>query len=400
MARQGVQMFGRRITLFKMLGFEVKVDASWLIIAVLIVWSLAIGIFPNQLPGLPAATYWWMGIFGALGLFGSIVVHELSHSIVARRNGLAMKGITLFVFGGVAEMEGEPQNPKTEFLMAIAGPLASAAIGFVFYAIGLAAATAWPVEVLAVVNYLASINWLLAAFNLIPAFPLDGGRVLRAALWQRTGNLVRATRIAAFAGSIFGALLIAGGIFQLFSGYFVGAVWWFLLGMFLRGISTASYQRVLMQSVLEGEPVRRFMNPNPVTVKPDISVQELVDDYIYKYHHKMFPVVTDSQQLVGCVSTEQVKELPRSEWSRHSLQEIAKACSPQNTISPDTDAAKVLSIMSRAGDRGLIVVDNNRVVAFVSHQDLLHFLSTKLELEGRDGKVAAKNVAVDAGKAA
>lgn len=393
-------MFGRRITLFKMLGFEVRVDASWLIIAVLIVWSLAVGVFPYRLPGLPAATYWWMGIFGALGLFASIVVHEFSHSIVARRNGLPMKGITLFVFGGVAEMEAEPPDPRTEFLMAIAGPLASVAIGVVFYVIGAAAATSLPLEVVTVLNYLAEINWLLAIFNMIPAFPLDGGRVLRALLWQRSGNLVRATRIAAFAGSIFGALLMAGGLLQLFYGNFVGAVWWFLLGMFLRSVSAASYQRVLMQSVLEGEPVRRFMNPNPVTVTPDMSVQDLVENYVYKYHHKMFPVVTDSQQLVGCVSTEQVKQVPRNEWNRHSLREITQACSPQNTVTPDTNAANVLSIMSREGDRGLIVVDNNRVVAFVSPQDLLHFLSAKLELEGQDVRSAAKNVSVNSGKAA
>ena len=393
-------MFGRRITLFKMLGFEVRVDASWLLIAFLITWSLAVGVFPNELPGLLTGTYWWMGIAGALGLFGSIVIHEFSHSIVARHYGVPMKGITLFIFGGVAEMEEEPPNPKTEFLMAIAGPLASVAIGGVFYAIGAAAQTSWPIEFLAVVGYLSSTNWLLAGFNMIPAFPLDGGRVLRAALWQRSGNLVRATRTAAFAGSSFGTLLIVGGVLQLLWGNFVGAVWWFLLGMFLRMVSAASYHRVLLQSVLKGEPVRRFMNRNLVSVPPEITVQDLVDNYIYKYHRKMFPVVTDSQQLVGCVSTEQVKKLPRSEWSQHNLREIAQPCSRQNTITPDTDAAKVLSIIGRAEDSPLLVVENDQLVAFVSPQDLLHFLSIKLELEGADGQAGAKDVAVHVVKAA
>jgi Zn-dependent protease/predicted transcriptional regulator len=383
-----------------MLGFEVRVDASWLLIAFLITWSLAVGVFPNELPGLLTGTYWWMGIAGALGLFGSIVIHEFSHSIVARHYGVPMKGITLFIFGGVAEMEEEPPNPKTEFLMAIAGPLASVAIGGVFYAIGAAAQTSWPIEFLAVVGYLSSTNWLLAGFNMIPAFPLDGGRVLRAALWQRSGNLVRATRTAAFAGSSFGTLLIVGGVLQLLWGNFVGAVWWFLLGMFLRMVSAASYHRVLLQSVLKGEPVRRFMNRNLVSVPPDITVQDLVDNYIYKYHRKMFPVVTDSQQLVGCVSTEQVKKLPRSEWSQHNLREIAQPCSRQNTITPDTDAAKVLSIIGRAEDSPLLVVENDQLVAFVSPQDLLHFLSIKLELEGADGKAGAKDVAVHVVKAA
>jgi len=396
-------MFGRRITLFKMLGFAVRVDASWLIIAALIVWSLAAGIFPYQLPGLPIGTYWWMGIFGALGLFGSVVIHELFHSIVARQYGLTMKGITLFVFGGVAEMEEEPPNPKAEFFVAIAGPLASVGLGFVFYVIGVVAQSSWPIEVLAVVGYLSSINWMLAAFNMIPAFPLDGGRVLRAALWQRSGNLVRATKKAAFAGSIFGALLMAGGIVQLLQGNFVGAVWWVLLGMFLRMLSQTSYQRVLMQSALQGEPVRRFMNPNVVAVKADITVQDLVDNYVYKYHRKMFPVVGDSQQLVGCVSTAQVKTLERTEWSRHAVKEIAESCSPQNTITPDTDAAKVFSILNRSEAGPLLVVENGQLVAFVSPQDLLHFVSIKLELEGADGKAGkagARGVEMHAGKAA
>jgi Zn-dependent protease/predicted transcriptional regulator len=396
-------MFGRRITLFKMLGFAVRVDASWLIIAALIVWSLAAGIFPYQLPGLPIGTYWWMGIFGAFGLFASVVIHEFFHSIVARQCGLTMKGITLFVFGGVAEMEEEPPNPKAEFFVAIAGPLARVGLGFVFYVIGVVAQSSWPIEILAVVGYLSSINWMLAAFNMIPAFPLDGGRVLRAALWQRSGNLVRATKTASFAGSVFGALLMAGGIVQLLQGNFVGAVWWVLLGMFLRMLSQTSYQRVLMQSALQGEPVRRFMNSNVVAVKPDITVQDLVDNYIYKYHRKMFPVVSDSQQLVGCVSTAQVRTLARTEWSRHTVREIAQSCSQRNTVTPDTDAAKVFSILSRAEDSPLLVVENGQLVAFVSPQDLLHFLSIKLELEGADGKAGkagARGVEMHVGKAA
>ena len=226
---------------------------------------------------------------------------------------------------------------------------------------------------------------------------------MRAALWQRSGNLVRATKTASFAGSIFGALLMAGGIVQLLQGNFVGAVWWVLLGMFLRMLSQTSYQRVLMQSALQGEPVRRFMNPNVVAVKPDITVQDLVDNYIYKYHRKMFPVVSDSQQLVGCVSTAQVKALARTEWSRHTVKEIAQSCSPQNTITPDTDAAKVFSILSRSEASPLLVVENGQLVAFVSPQDLLHFLSIKLELEGADGKpgkAGARGVEMHVGKAA
>src|SRR5579863_915145 len=164
-------MFGGRITLFKLMGFAVRVDASWIILAFLITWSLAVGYFPSTTPGLPHSDYWWMGAAAAVGLFGSIVVHEFAHSIVARRRGLPMQGITLFIFGGVAEMSGEPADAKTEFLMAAVGPLTSVLIGFLFYGIYRAAPATWPAAAVGVIHYLGWINWVLAAFNSIPAFP-------------------------------------------------------------------------------------------------------------------------------------------------------------------------------------------------------------------------------------
>ncbi|MGE5568111.1 MAG: site-2 protease family protein [Rhodospirillales bacterium] len=378
-------MFGKRLTLFKLFGFEVRLDASWLIIAALVVWSLAVGVFPFWYPGLALATYWWMGIAGAAGLFGSIIVHELFHSLVARRFGLPMRGITLFVFGGIAEMEQEPQSAKAEFAMAIAGPLASVGIGFVFFVLAAAGRGFWPVPVAGVVAYLAWINWILAAFNMIPAFPLDGGRVLRAALWHYKGNLRRATQIASGVGSAFGLVLMALGVLQLFSGSFIGAVWWFLIGMFIRAASQMSYQQVVMRTVLEGEPLRRFMNVNPITVPPDTTVQDLVENYIYRYHHRMHPVVDSSQALVGCVTTEQVKTVPRNQWGERRVQDIAISCSPANTISPDADAASVLAQMSKTGNSRLMVVEDGRLVGLVSSRDLTRFLSTKMELEGDAG---------------
>lgn len=378
-------MFGKRVTLFKLFGFEVRIDASWLIIAALMLWSLAVGVFPFWYPGLSRGTYWWMGAAGAVGLFGSIIVHELFHSLVARRFGLPMRGITLFVFGGIAEMEQEPQSAKAEFMMAIAGPLASIGIGFVFYALAVAGGGAWPVPVVGVVAYLAWINWILAAFNLIPAFPLDGGRVLRAALWHFKGDLPHATRIASGVGATFGVVLMVLGVLQLFTGNFIGAVWWFLIGMFIRSASQMSYQQVLVRTALEGEPLQRFMNVQPITVAPDTSVQDLVDSYIYRYHHRMYPVVGPSRELLGCVTTEQVKTVPRDQWRERRVQEIAQSCSVGNTISPDADAAAVLSKMSKTGNSRLMVVDDGRLVGLVSSRDLTQFLSTKLELEGYPG---------------
>jgi len=375
-------MFGRPIRLFKLLGFEVRVDASWLIIAALVTWSLGAGFFPYYYPGLASSDYWWMGVAGAAGLFGSIIVHELFHSLVARRFNLQIRGITLFIFGGVAEMEKEPPSAKAEFSMAIAGPITSIVIGFIFYGIHEAAAGAWPRPVAGVLAYLAWINWLLAAFNLIPAFPLDGGRVLRSMLWYRKGDLGRATRISSSIGSGFGGVLMILAVVQLFTGNFISAVWWFLIGMFLRGASQASYQQLMIRSILAGEPVRRFMRTNPVTVSPDATIQELVEDYVYKHHYKMFPVVDGEQELVGCVTTSQIKSIPRQQWPWHRVHEIVQPCSAGNTVSPDTDAMNVLATMTKTGSSRLMVVENNHLEAVITLKDLLNFLSTKLELEG------------------
>lgn len=377
-------MFGRRITLFKLFGFAVHIDASWIIVAMLVAWSLAVGFFPAQFPGLTGRDYWLMAVLGAIGLFASIIVHELSHSLVARRYGLQMKGITLFIFGGVAEMENEPQNARTELMMAAAGPVASIVIGFLFYLAYTAGRDTWSTFTVGIVAYLAWMNWILAAFNLIPAFPLDGGRILRAALWHWKGDLMRATRIAAAFGSGFGLLLIMLAVFTLFSGNFITAMWWFLIGMFVRGASQASYQQVVLKRTLEGESVRRFMKTDPITVSRSISIRELVDEYIYRYHHKMFPVVSESNRLLGCVTTRDVKNVSREEWENHTVQEISSPCSESNVIGPDTDAMKALSLMSRTGNSRLMVVENGELVAIVSLKDLLRFISTKLELEGRE----------------
>jgi Zn-dependent protease/predicted transcriptional regulator len=375
-------MFGRTFTLFKMFGFAVRVDASWLIIAVLITWSLAAGFFPHYYPALSHAEYWLMGISGAVLLFVSIIVHELAHSLVAQRSGLPMKGITLFIFGGVAEMDHEPPSAKAEFQMAIAGPLTSVAVGLIFYVLAEAARGNWPVVVVGVFSYLAWINWLLAAFNMIPAFPLDGGRVLRSLLWHWKGNIWQATRIASTIGSGFGMLLMALGIYRLLVGDFIGAVWWFLIGMFLRGAAQGSYQQLAVQRMLQGEPVRRFMNTNPVTVSPAISLEDLVENYIYKYHYKMFPVVNNSQEPLGCITTKEVKEVPRNEWAQRSVQAAMRPFSSEDAVSPDTDAVKALALMRKSQNSRLMVVENGRLVAVLTLKDLLNFLSTKLEIEG------------------
>jgi Zn-dependent protease len=337
-------MFGRRIRLFKLLGFAVHIDMSWLVLALLITWSLARGVFPYQYEKLSSATYWFMGGAGALGMFASIIFHELCHSLVARRFGLPMKGITLFIFGGVAEMDDEPPSPKAEFFMAVAGPASSILLGLFGYAIT-AAGKAWlPVPVAGVLAYLTFINFVLAAFNLVPAFPLDGGRVLRSALWQWKKNFRWATRIASKAGSFFGTVLIFLGILYVLRGDVISGIWQIMIGLFLGNAARMSYQQVVMRKALEGGTVRQFMNTEPVTAPGSISLKDLVEGIYTGTTLKCSLLSREDRSWAA--STRMVKEVPQGEWGRRTVGEVAGRCLPENTIGPDEDAIKALGVMS------------------------------------------------------
>jgi Zn-dependent protease len=383
MANEDKRIIGlRRFRLFSLFGFEVKLDLSWLLLALLISWSLGAGVFPADYPELPKHIYAWMGIACAVGVFFSIVFHEFSHSLIARHFGMPIKGITLFIFGGVAEMEREPPSPQSEFWMAIAGPVASFLLAFVFSQIeGLAVAADWPVPVVGVSGTLAYINVVVAIFNLVPAFPLDGGRMLRAALWYWKNDMRTATYVCSRIGSGFGVLLMFLGGIAVIQGNFIGGMWWFLIGMFLRGAATASYQQLLLQEVLKDQPVRKFMNSDPVTVPPSISVQEWLEDYVYRYHFKLFPVVEDSR-LLGCIRIDSIKQLPREDWGKTKIRDLMEAVSSANTVSADTETTKLLSTLVRPNTPSrFMVVEGKQLVGMISLKDLLELISLKLEIE-------------------
>jgi Zn-dependent protease len=375
-------MFGRRIKLFRLFGFAVYIDFSWFFLAVIVAWSLATGIFPSWYGELSKAAYWWMGVAGAAGLFLSIVLHELSHSLIARRHGVVMKGITLFIFGGVAEMADEPPSPMAEFQVAIAGPIASVIVALTCAQLNILGRTLlWPDPLTGVLRYLAMINGILVAFNMVPAFPLDGGRVLRSILWRWKQSLSWATRITSRIGMGFAFILIGLGVLSAVTGNLIGGIWYFLIGMFLRGAANMSYQQLLIRKALEGDKVRRFMKPNPVSVPSRLTIADLVEDYIFKYHFKMYPVV-DDDRLIGCITTRQVKEIPRERWHQTTVGEVAELCSPMNSIGPDTDAMQALSKMNQAHFSRLMVVEGGQLVGVITLKDMLDFLSMKVELEG------------------
>ncbi len=376
-------MFGKRFNVFTLFGFNVRIDTSWFFLAILVTWSLATDVFPSWYPDLSSVTCWIMGAAGALGLFFSIVLHELSHSLVARRNGLVMSGITLFIFGGVAEMTDEPPSAKAEFRVAIAGPIASIVIAGICYAAArMGSANAWPDSFVGVFRYFAMINGVLVIFNLIPAFPLDGGRVLRSIFWSWKNNLAWATFVTSRIGVGFAFVLMAFGVLSAITGNVIGGIWYFLIGMFLRGAATQSYQQTIVRRSFEGETVRRFMRTDPVTVPAGISVESLVEDYIYRYHYKMFPVM-DGDRLLGCISTREIKQIPREEWARYAVRDVAIPVCAETSISPDTYAMEALAKMSQGGVSRLLVAENGRLVGVITLKDLLQFISLKAELEKR-----------------
>jgi CBS domain-containing protein len=236
------------------------------------------------------------------------------------------------------------------------------------------------VPVLGVLGYLATINIILAVFNLVPAFPLDGGRILRAILWYWKGSLRWATRISSSIGGGFGILLIVLGVYRVLIGDFIGGMWWFLIGLFVRFAAQMSYQQVLMREALRGVPVRRIMTANPITVPPGITIAQLIDDYVYRHHRSMFPVA-DNGRLVGCVSMHDIKRLPRDRWSSTTVAEIMQPCTEATAISPDMDAMEVLRLMTRSGNSRLLVTEGERLVGIVTLRDLMNFLNVKLNLE-------------------
>jgi Zn-dependent protease/CBS domain-containing protein len=304
----------------------------------------------------------------------------MGHALGAQAVGMPIRGITLFLFGGVAELGGEPTSARNEFLMAVAGPVVSAVLAGIFFILaGLGAD--WPSLTIMAFDRLAWINLTVLIFNLVPAFPLDGGRVLRSILWGATGNLRRATRWAAWAGQAFAWVLIGLGLLALFGGHPMQGIWLGLIGMFLNNAARGSYRQVLAREMLQGEPVRRFMNPEPVVVPPNLDLRRWVEEYVYRYHRKLFPVADDGR-LAGVIGTRVLAEVPQEEWDRHTVGELMRPDVAALSVAPDTDALEALAKMQRTGFSRLLVTEGERLVGIVSLKDLLRFLQLKVELEG------------------
>ena len=370
-------MFGNAVPLVRVSGIQIKIDPSWVLIAALVVWSLSTQYFPFFLPGAGLGEILVLAVFGAFGLFASIILHELGHSLVARNLGLQIKGITLFLFGGVAELGSEPRRPRDEFWIAVAGPAVSLALAVIF---GALQDLSWSRPSLAMWTYLSYINWALTLFNLIPAFPMDGGRVLRAFLWARSGDMNRATAQAALTGTVFGLGLVALGLFSVFTGRGFGGFWTVLIGFFVYSSARANHARAKQMMALSGTRVADLMTRNPVCAAPGMHLDQLVYEVMIPRKLGFVPVC-DGARTLGHVDGEAIKAIPRSDWPRQSVGTAMTPLAPDTVLAPDLSAQEALDRMLISGQRKFLVMDGDRLTGVLSSTDLMAFLKVRQTLD-------------------
>lgn len=376
-------MFNKRLQIFSFFGIKIGIDLSWILIAILLTWTLASGFFPYHYPHLSSSGYLSLGLVGMLALFVCVILHELGHALVAKHYQLPISQITLFLFGGVAEIKKEPESPKVEFLMAIAGPLVSLAIALLMYAgMQLTKHFDWPIYIQAITHYLTYVNGAIAIFNLIPAFPLDGGRILRSLLWAWKKNLALATKISTKAGSAFGLFLIFLGIFSFISGNFLSGIWLAILGLFLQRAASSSQNRFYIERDLKSKRVALFMKTDPIKVAPDISIRTFADEFLYPSHHYLYPVV-EGQKALGYISLMEIKAVPSSEWENIKVRALMIPLDQCITLNPTTDALKALDLFQQSNTPTLLVIENTKLVGILSVVDVLQSLSLKWELESK-----------------
>ena len=383
-------MFPARIRLFSLLGFRVSIDISWFFLAFYLVLTLSTRYFPAELPHEGNDLYLAMGISGALGLFLSIILHELAHAVIARGFGLPIGGITLFIFGGVAELRQEPKTPRSEFWVAIAGPVASILIASACLAGALGAQAAGFTPLTKVLAFLAMTNTVLALFNLVPAFPLDGGRVLRSIIWWRTGNLRRATRIASMFGTAFGVVLIMVGIGEIITGNTMGGTWQLLIGVFLAAAASQARGQTETAANLKGVSVSDLMDRAPLSAGPDITVSTLVQDYIYRLNRK-FIIIAEDGQAIGFAGPDQIRQVPQSQWHDTYVRAIAARFTHDTVVSPSAPAFEALRKLQTNGVGHLAVLEGSRLAGTVSEANFVNYVSVREALGPVDRGVPASS---------
>jgi Zn-dependent protease len=367
------------VKLGRIMGIPVRIHYTLWFVFILIAWSLAYDYMPSQYPGLGVVTYWAIGIASAVILFVSVLVHELSHSYIAKKNGLPIGRITLFFFGGVSEMTEEPQDPGLEVRMAAAGPLMSfliaGVLGGLWYLGGLAKA---PVAVTATLGYGALINAVLGVFNLLPAFPLDGGRVFRGSIWKRSKNLIGATRTATRVSEGISLLMMVGGFVSIIFGDFVNGMWIIFLGWFIRSGAETNLRQTLVGEALAGVTVGDIMTRDVLTAPGNITVQQLVSEYFLVHRHGGYPVV-EGKQVLGIVTMQCVRSVPKEKRETATVKDAMIPCEKAVTVKPSVSALDALNTMARQNVGRVLVLDGSQLLGIVTRDDLMRTIRTSQE---------------------
>jgi Zn-dependent protease len=361
------------LSLGRVAGIRIGVNWSWLIAFALIAWSLAVTVFPSQNPGLSDAAYLAMALVATVLFFVSLLAHELGHAFTARREGMEIEGITLWLFGGVAQFRGMFPSARAEFLIAIAGPLVSLAIGVGAVA---AALLSLPEAVDGVLAWLGFINLFLLAFNLLPALPLDGGRVLRSALWKARGDFRWATQVAATVGRWFGYFFIAAGVMLIVAASTLTGIWLAFLGWFLLGAAGAEARYVAVRDALGGLRVRDLMVRDPTTVPSSLPLGAFMDDVVWNRRFTTYPVVDDGE-VVGLLPFRCVARVPRAEWDERTVRDCMLPRGEVPELAPDASAVDALQELAGTGVGRAVVLDGGELVGFLSLTDLARALETR-----------------------
>lgn len=379
-----------QIKLGRIAGIEIGLHYSWLIIATLIVLSLSAH-FHSINPNWSFAVIWSAAIVTAVLFFATLLLHELAHSIVAQAWGLKVRGITLFALGGISQIESESPNAKSEFMIAISGPIASALIGLVCTVVALGgwvpgAVPATPA--LAVLLWLGYINFGLALFNMIPGYPLDGGRVLRSVIWWITAKQQKATRAAARVGQLVAFLFILYGLYQFFFGASFGGLWIAFIGWFLLDAARGSYAQVAIMADLRNHRVADIMERDCSTVAGQLSLRDFVEQHLLHSASRCFPVV-QNDHFAGLVTPNQVRQVGKHEWSRTSLQSVMLPAAQLRAVPPDMPASEALELMAREDLNQLVVVSDDKLQGLFSREQVVQFLQLHSGLGSESRNLAA-----------
>jgi Zn-dependent protease/predicted transcriptional regulator len=369
------------IDLFRVFGIQIAIDYSWLVIFALVLWSLSAGYFPHYYPGHSWSAYLGVGLISTFLFFVSVLTHELAHAVVGNRLGQEVKRITLYIFGGMAHLSGEPKTAGVEFKIAVVGPLTSLLLGAGFWLVSSALKSAG-IEALwtSTFSYLAFINVALAVFNLLPGFPLDGGRLLRAYLWHKTGDLRAASsRAADWGGGIAVGLMILGAL-QIFAGALVGGLWLIFIGMFLRGAARASYYGVVVEQALGNTRVRDIMIEEPVSIDPETSISDAIEDYFLRYGYGGFPVGGNGR-IDGLVSLAMVQRCPKEERAKQRVREIMRSDLEEISIEPDVTVSQAMQRMTDMDAGRLLVMQDGRLRGLITRAGVIRFIQLKTRLE-------------------